>query len=293
MKVYSPLSGITTNQSEGFNTILKQFQQWKEVLIDLLVLGLYRLQVYYYNEVQRGYCGFGEYTLRSQFASLSRPPDELLLQQVFTPNEILSTVQQSDNDMLINGDKTESPVETLVQTNMDNPEASELVDDTTVSSECTLDVATDPNASQISRARYVYTVFYINFTWHVKLFGVNVENINFRSIIGAGKICHNEKLGVFTVEGTGGNAHCVRIFPKESCTCPSTSRCYHIMAVRMSIGLDKPDDKPKKINLSLLRKNTRSIKDKTSGRKVPRIEVIPAPDSIFEVRYICARGIRS
>ena len=43
-------------------------------------------------------------------------------------------------------------------------------------------------------------VFYINFTWYVKLFGVNVENINFRSIIGAGKICHNEKLGVFTVQ---------------------------------------------------------------------------------------------
>ena len=45
---------------------------------------------------------------------------------------------------------------------MDNPEASELVDDTTVSSECTLDVATDPNASQISRARYVaiYGILY-------------------------------------------------------------------------------------------------------------------------------------
>ena len=197
------------------------------------------------------------------------------MQQVFTPKEIVLTVQQSDNDMLINGDKTESPVEISVQTTMDNPEASELVDDTTVSSECTLDVATDPNASQISMARYVYIRYFKKyFTWHVKLFGVHVENNNFRSIIGAGKICHNEKLGVFTVEGTGGNAHCVRIFPKESCTCPSTSRCYHIMAVRMSIGLDKPDDKPKKINLSLLRRNTRSRRDKTSGRKVLRIVIM-------------------
>ena len=61
------------------------------------------------------------------------------------------------------------------------------------------------------------------------------------------------------------------------------------MAVRISIGLDKPDDKPKKINLSLLRRNTKSRKDKTSGQKVPRIgdyEVVPAPDSISEVRYI-------
>lgn len=108
-------------------------------------------------------------------------------------------------------------------------------------------------------------------------------------IIEGGKISHNEKLGVFTVEGTEGNAHCVHIFPKESCTCPSTSRCYHIMAVRISIGLDRPDCKPKKINLSQLRRNTRSRKDKTSGRKVPRIgdyDVVPVPDSIMRVRYL-------
>ena len=89
------------------------------------------------------------------------------------------------------------------------------------------------------------------------------------------------------MEGTGGNAHCVRIFPKESCTCPSSSQCYHIIAVRISIGLDTTSDKPKKINLSQLRKNTRSKKDKTSGRKVPRsgdYDVIPAPDSIMNVR---------
>ena len=114
-------------------------------------------------------------------------------------------------------------------------------------------------------------------------------NVYLRVIIEGGNISHNVKLGVFTVEGTGGNAHCVRIFPKESCTCPSVSRCYHIMAVRISIGLDKPDYKPKKINLSQLRRNTRSRKDKTSGRKAPRTgdyDVIPAPDSIMNVRYM-------
>ena len=157
--MYSPLSGITTNQSEGFNTVLKHYQHWKEVPIDLLVLSLHHLQVYYYNEVQRGYCGFGEYHLRSQFASLSPPSDELLLQQVSTPEEIVSRVQQNDNDLLADEDKTGSPAETPVETTVENPVATteasveDMISNT--NSECTLDVATDSNASQISRARYI------------------------------------------------------------------------------------------------------------------------------------------
>jgi len=99
-------------------------------------------------------------------------------------------------------------------------------------------------------------------------------------IIDNGKISHNEKLHAFTIEGTGGNAHCVHLFPIESCTCPATSQCYQILAARISIG---PNMKPKKVNLSQLRRNTRARKDKTSGRKRPRIndfDVVPAPDSI-------------
>ena len=99
----------------------------------------------------------------------------------------------------------------------------------------------------------------------------------------SGNISHNEKLGVFTVLGTTGNPNVIRLFPKESCSCPSTRRCYHIMAVRMSIGLDIACDK-KKINLTELRRNTRSRRDKTSGRKRPRLEdcdVVAAPDSLM------------
>ena len=85
-------------------------------------------------------------------------------------------------------------------------------------------------------------------------------------IIENGNISHDCKLGVFTVLGTTGNPQAVRLFPKETCTCPSASLCYHIMAVRMSIGMDQ--QKPlSKVNLSRLRRNARSKKDKTSGRK--------------------------
>jgi len=34
VRAYNPLSGVTTNQCEGFNTVLKQYQRWKEVPVD-------------------------------------------------------------------------------------------------------------------------------------------------------------------------------------------------------------------------------------------------------------------
>jgi len=35
--VYSPLSGVTTNQSEGSNSVLKRLQGWKEIPVDTAV----------------------------------------------------------------------------------------------------------------------------------------------------------------------------------------------------------------------------------------------------------------
>lgn len=107
--------------------------------------------------------------------------------------------------------------------------------------------------------------------------------IHYRFIVEQGKISHNQNLGVFTVVGTTGNAHAVRLFPTESCTCPSTGCCYHLLAVRMSIGLEDKQ-KRKKVNLTQLRRNARSRREKKSGRKAPRpgdYSITPAPDSIL------------
>ena len=126
-----------------------------------------------------------------------------------------------------------------------------------------------PSSSQHASARSVY--IYILLTC----------NCLFRLIISNNWLSHNQSLGVFTIKGTGGTPHAVRLFPTESCSCPSTTRCYHIMAARISIGLDHEGTK-KKINLTQLRKNTRNRLEKKSGRKAPRpgdYDVIAAPDS--------------
>ena len=61
----------------------------------------------------------------------------------------------------------------------------------------------------------------------------------------------------------------VTLYPKESCSCPSSNCCYHIMAVKMALGQMEFNEK-KTINLTQLRKRSRSRKDKKSGKKKPR-----------------------
>jgi len=48
---------VTNNQAEGFNRVMKDFQQWKEAPLDSFVLALYQLQAFYYNKIQRGLAG--------------------------------------------------------------------------------------------------------------------------------------------------------------------------------------------------------------------------------------------
>ena len=93
--IYNPLSGITTNQSEGFNTLLKRYEQWREAPLDSMILGLYFLQKYYHNEVQRGYGGIGSYSLLSQYAFADIPLDEILTSIVLSPEEIVDKIKNN------------------------------------------------------------------------------------------------------------------------------------------------------------------------------------------------------
>ena len=102
-----------------------------------------------------------------------------------------------------------------------------------------------------------------------------------RKLIEDNKIVHNPKLKVFTVAGSK-DFYVTKLHPKESCTCPAKKDCYHILAAKISIGMNVEPKKPAHLNLTQLRRNNRSKKEKKSGRKRPRegdIEVVAAPDA--------------
>lgn len=91
--IYSPISGITTNQSECFNTLLKRYEQWREAPLDSMILGLYFLQIYYHNEIQRGYGGIGSYSLLSEYGFAAIPLDEIMTLTALSPEEIVDKIR--------------------------------------------------------------------------------------------------------------------------------------------------------------------------------------------------------
>jgi hypothetical protein len=80
------------------------------------------------------------------------------------------------------------------------------------------------------------------------------------------------ELQAFCVSGSNPDKkYVVTLFPKESCSCPTTGTCYHLLAAKKSVGMN-PKAKKTTVNLSQLAKNRRKVTDgkAKSGRKKPR-----------------------
>ena len=65
-----------------------------------------------------------------------------------------------------------------------------------------------------------------------------------QDVIKNNKITFDPKMHVFNVEGTNGTVRVVTLHPKETCSCPASGMCYHIMAAKVSLGI-KETSKPK------------------------------------------------
>ena len=90
--------------------------------------------------------------------------------------------------------------------------------------------------------------------------------------------------GLFALCKTNHKTYSVQLNPIETCNCPSTTTCWHIIAAKLSVGVLNTTSTKWTINLSQLKRNSRTRVDKKSGQKWPRpnntdTEIIPAPDS--------------
>ena len=109
---YHPVNGITTNASEGFNYLLKDFQNWKEVPVDSLVMSLKMLQGYYMEESRRGKAGLGSFTLKARYAEFTTNVDEFQSKLlVCHPRDIVSSIRNKEykpmDDRIFNDLQTE------------------------------------------------------------------------------------------------------------------------------------------------------------------------------------------
>lgn len=80
------------------------------------------------------------------------------------------------------------------------------------------------------------------------------------------RVFHVPEAGSFVVKGSDGDNYSVSLFP-EKCQCPSVGSCYHIMAVKMSIGEENIEEN-RIYNLAQLRRNNRKrVKKKSRYQK--------------------------
>ncbi|CAG2193722.1 unnamed protein product [Mytilus edulis] len=223
--MFDPYSGITNNLSESMNAVLKRENDWKELPVDLLALGFYYIQNFENYEILRGRSGLGNYHLKKEFSrAFISPSDVIFPKRIVSPDEVIEYLKndkplfqsnsfQSDTDPLGNLNSQEI----IKQTNSDENTSTNQVklenNEVIVNQQPVIEYPTD--SSQQSLARFI------------------VDN-NLITLV--------PQQGAFIVNGRKGK-YCVTLFPKETCQCESSSTCFHILAAKISIGLESTQTK--------------------------------------------------
>ena len=65
--------------------------------MDALILGLFKLKVFYYNEIQRGYGGIGSYSFSYDFACAVIALDEVVSIPIIQPADIVSNIRDNQS----------------------------------------------------------------------------------------------------------------------------------------------------------------------------------------------------
>ena len=253
--LYNPYSGITNNCSESVNAKLKRLTDWKEKEVDNIVLYLYYMQSNDIAELMKSFCGVGEMTLLKKYRYALKDPETIILpKRVCHPDKMIEMIK--GELQLID---TEGP-NLLTQDNESAEKAIGVEGNGFNGHE-------KPQNSSLSKQK------------------LSQKSLAQETLRDHG-ITLVPEMKCFVVKGSHDNKYAVTLFPKETCNCPSTSRCRHILSAMMAIGMEPgPDKKP--INLTQLRKNSRARKDKKAGTKrgrkgdVDETSVIAAPDSIL------------
>ena len=186
------------------NTVLKRLIDWKEVPPDTAVLCISYLQNYYFNEILRGFCEMGNYSLKNHFSYQLSIQDVSFPKNVYEPGVIIDKCQERIK-LLLTSAKTD-PVQ-----KQDSEIHSNITGQANAGKVIVLNKQTVPTK---------------HMTQYALVAAVIEEN----------RIMHVPKMSAFLVSGNKDDKYAVTLFPKEICLCPATGHCYHILAAKMSIG---------------------------------------------------------
>ena len=263
LDLYNPYSGITNNCSESINAKLKRLTEWKEREVDNIILFLYYMQSNDLADLMKSFCGVGEWQLARKYKFAFKDPETVILpKRVCHPDKMIEMIK-GDIQALERERKT--------------------LDD--------LQMSENEKSHQSVQEEKENTETLIKMSENQKQYGAvekqkhSQKSLAMKTIADHG-ISLVPDMGCFLVKGNGCKKYAVTLYPKESCQCPSTGRCYHILSAMMAIGQEPCQDK-KPVNLTQLRKNSRARKDKKAGKKSGRkgdldeTLINAAPDSLI------------
>lgn len=197
--LYCPISGLTTNVSEGFNNLFNLLLDHKEVDIDVAVLCFNQLQIYFHNEIIRGFANEGNYSLKKEYLRLKTSYENEELRQVVSPEQMADYIKANLTKLM-----SSPSVPSLAES--EQPIEFEIDSMNQISSEVSLP---HPKSSNEIRAKWLF------------------EN---------NKVELSSKSQCFNVRNEKNEIHVVCLNPKESCSCPERKGCAHILAAKLSIG---------------------------------------------------------
>ena len=259
---YNPYSGVTNNAAESVNAKLKRLVEYKERQIDSIVLYLNYLQGNDVLELLKAFCGESEWGLLGRFSFAKQDPDTVQFpQSVCHPDEMIDLIKGKINSVL-SAEFEHNEIPNCESNEIKSPSDND---------------PNNPNNDLVSETANSDN----KYSSPVKL--ASQHSLAAQAINDNG-ITLVPSMKAFMVKGSKNNKYSVTLFPQETCNCPSTTRCCHIIAAMMSIGMPISTDN-KKMNLTQLRWNMRPKHSKRCGTKkgrrgdIDEDAIIPAPDS--------------
>lgn len=197
------------------------------------------------------YVGLGQYHLHPLHQSIKVDAQDIEYLPASSPDEIVRRIKEGSSGR---DRETITPSSQHIKQQMPTQPPS--------SQDAKQQMPTQPSSSQDAKQQLPYSL-------HARA----------NALVQNNRIAFNPQMHIFNVKGTSDITRVVTLHPRETCSCPSTGVCYHILAVKMSIGIRKPTQIPTKYNLARLRKNTRSRKERKCGRKRPRPKDVKVEDN--------------
>lgn len=236
--VYNGYTGVTTNHCQGFDTLLQTFVDRQESAIESFALAFYYLQSYFNNEIQRSFAGVGNYNLLNTFDSLRIRSEGMQLQHSYAPGEILEKMMEQKKQE--EGPSLNQGVSSGVEEG--KVERQGLLDSSIDS------LTTTQQSTNNSRNKTKNGIKVNKANGSIAL----CQMARARQVLENHKLVYNEQAKTFIVQGNSGPYE-IKLFPKAVCTCPVKKQCYHILAVKLYMGIDvKPS---KRMSLTQLKRN--------------------------------------